>query len=80
MKDEIKGHFISSPERLFRRDHEFETLDFSVSVSRLMPNALKVLQKRRVTFLTLKEHMIIMFGALILTAIILWTLDSADNE
>jgi hypothetical protein len=80
MKDEIKGHFISSPERLSRRGHEFETLDFSVSVSRLMLNALKVLQKRRVAFLTLREHMIIMIGALILTAIILWTLDSTDNE
>ena len=28
MKAEIKGHFICSPKRLFRRDHEFETLDF----------------------------------------------------
>jgi hypothetical protein len=35
MKDDTKGHFISSPERLSRRDCEFETLDFSVSVNRV---------------------------------------------
>ena len=36
MKDEIKGHFISGPERVSRRDHEFETPDFSVNVRWLM--------------------------------------------
>jgi hypothetical protein len=45
-----------------------------------MLNALKVLQKCRTAFLTLKEHMIIMIGALILTAIILWTFESKDIE
>jgi hypothetical protein len=80
MKDGIKAHFTSGPERWSRRDHEFETLDFSVSVSRLMLNALKVLQKCRIAFLTLKEYMIIMFGALILTVIILWSIDSRNNE
>ena len=45
MKDEIKVHFTSGPERLSLRDHEFEMIDFSVSVSRLMSNALKVLYR-----------------------------------
>jgi hypothetical protein len=33
MKDEIKSHCTSGPERLSRRDCEFEMIDFSVSVS-----------------------------------------------
>jgi hypothetical protein len=28
MKDEIKAHFTSGPERLSRWDHEFEMIDF----------------------------------------------------
>jgi hypothetical protein len=80
MKGEIKAHSISSPERLSRRIHEFEMLDLSVSVRPTMLNAFKVLQKCRIARLTLKEHMIIMFGALTLTVIILWTFDLADNE
>ena len=54
MKDEIKTHFASDPEGLSRRDHECEIIDFSVSVSRLMANALNVLQKCRIAFQNLK--------------------------
>jgi hypothetical protein len=80
MKDEIKSQFISSLELLARRGHEFEAHDFSASVRRSMLNVSKVLQKCRITFLALKEHLIIMIGTLILTAIILWTFYSSDNE
>jgi hypothetical protein len=73
MKDEYKGHFISSQERLSRRDYEFEIIDISVNVNRLMLNALKALQKCRIAHLIFKEYMIIMIGALILTSIILWS-------
>jgi len=45
MKDKIKAHSTSGAERLSHGDHEFEMIDFSVSVSRLMLNALKVLYR-----------------------------------
>jgi hypothetical protein len=80
MKDEIKGHFISSPERVSLQDYELEMIAFSVDANRSVSNALKVLQKSRIAVITLRELMIIMIGALMLTAIILWSIDSTDND
>ena len=80
MKDEMKIQSTSGPKPSSRRNHEFEVNDFSMYVNRLIQYLFKLLTKCRIAFLTLKEHLIIMIGVLILTAVILWTFDSSDNE
>jgi hypothetical protein len=68
------------PRRLHLWVEESEIVLFSVGVKLLTPHQSSLIQKCRIVFLNVNEFMIVMLGALIITIIVLWSLNSRDND
>jgi hypothetical protein len=80
MNDVISTFGRHPPRQLYLRVEESEIVLFSVGVKLLKPRQSRLIQKCRIVFLKVKEFMIVMLGALILTIIILWSLNFRDNH
>ena len=80
MNDVISTFGRHHPRQLHLRVEESEIVLFSVGVKLLKPHQPRLIQKCRIVLLNVKEFMIVMIGALIITIIILWRLNSGDND
>ena len=80
MKGATTIHDPGNPQQFVLPVSESENVMFSVAVKQLKLHQSKLIQRCRIVFLTIKEFMIVMCGALILTIIVLWTFNSRDND